>query len=235
MRRHELLGCLYAEALGEHRTDRLDLHLTEAGQCLQVGMQLAGVGGVRPDPRGIAVILVANMHGELVHPLGHRARKAVHGRFLAERRLEVSLGQRGGVDRAEPLAAARAARRKAFCTETCWSSANPNQQCHRVGGDQCVGLVGLGEVQAVRPPLDPSQASRRYSPGDDDAEVLRVDPAGLALAERGGTCGETPIAVSRKWASRMFARCPGEAIQAATIARGVARLRVPQPMFSPIS
>ena len=47
--------------------------------------------------------------------------------------------------------------------------------------------------------------------------------------------GETPIAVSRKWASRMFARWPGEAIQAATIALGVPRLSVPQPMFSPIS
>jgi hypothetical protein len=45
----------------------------------------------------------------------------------------------------------------------------------------------------------------------------------------------TPIAVSLKWASRMFARCSGEAIHACTIARGVDRLRVPHAMFSPTS
>jgi hypothetical protein len=45
----------------------------------------------------------------------------------------------------------------------------------------------------------------------------------------------TPTAVSLKRASRMFARWSGECTQPSTIALGVARLNVPQAMFSPTS
>jgi hypothetical protein len=38
---------------------------------------------------------------------------------------------------------------KAFWTETCWSSAKPDEQGHRVRRDQRVGLVGFGEVEAI--------------------------------------------------------------------------------------
>ena len=92
MRRHERLRLLHAVALCEHRAERLDLHLAEARQRGEVRAQLAGVGRVGPHPRGIAVVTVADVDGEVVHALGHRAREAVDRGRRAEDRLEVGLG-----------------------------------------------------------------------------------------------------------------------------------------------
>ena len=90
---------------------RLDLHLAEARQRLEVGAQLGAVGGVGPYARGVAVVAVAHVHGQIVHALGHRAGEAVDRGPGAEHRLEVGGGQRRGVDRAEPLAQRERARR----------------------------------------------------------------------------------------------------------------------------
>ena len=89
----------------------------------------------------------------------------------------------------------------------------------------------------ARGSLDDRQARPRADLrplADDDAEVLRVDAAGWPWA-RPLVCGETPMPVSRKRLSRMFARWPGECIQTDTTARGVPSQRLPQPMFSPTS
>src|SRR3954467_15788302 len=53
MRGNEVLGRLDAEALCEHGAERLDLHLSEAGEAGEVGAQGGRVRGVAPDPRGV--------------------------------------------------------------------------------------------------------------------------------------------------------------------------------------
>src|SRR3954465_452098 len=83
----EVLGRLDAEALGEHRAERLDLHLAEARQRREVGAQLVAVGRLRPDARGVAAPAVTDVLGECLDLLGHRARIAMDRRLGAEHRL----------------------------------------------------------------------------------------------------------------------------------------------------
>src|SRR5215213_4116369 len=49
--------------------------------------------------RGIAVVVVTDVHRQLLHPLRHRARVAVYHRLLEEDRLEVRGRERRGIDR----------------------------------------------------------------------------------------------------------------------------------------
>ena len=145
---HELAGGLDPEALGEHAAQRLYLHLTEAGQRGQVGAQLGRAPRLRPDPRGVAVVAVAQVDRELMHPPRHRAGVAVERGPPAEHRLEVGRGKRGGVDRAEPLAQHERALERLLHAHLLVER-EPNEQRHRIGGDQRIGLVRVGEVEPV--------------------------------------------------------------------------------------
>ena len=58
-----------AEALGQHRTQRLDLHLAEPRERLEVRAQLGAVGGIGPHASGVAVVGVAEVRREVVHSL----------------------------------------------------------------------------------------------------------------------------------------------------------------------
>src|SRR5687767_4026103 len=104
MRRHQRLGQRDAEPLREHGRERVHLHLAEARQRLQPRPQLLRGAGLVPDARGVAVVALRHVGGEVADALGHRAREAMHGRPLAERGLEVLRGERGGVEGADALA-----------------------------------------------------------------------------------------------------------------------------------
>ena len=145
---HELARGLDAEVLEEDRPERLDLHLAEAGQRHEVGAELVRVGRVGPHAGGVAVVVVAHVHGELVDSLGHRARVAVDHRLLEEHRLEVGGRQRFGVDRAEALLQRERSLERLHHRDPL-VELEAHQQGHRIRGDQGVRLVGLREVEAV--------------------------------------------------------------------------------------
>jgi hypothetical protein len=145
---HEGLGGANAEPLGQHGAQRGDLHLSEAGQRRQVGAQRIAVGGVGPDTGGVAVVLAAHVRGEVMDPLGHRAGKAMDRGPDPEHRVEVGAGQRRRVDRAQPLAQRERARER-LLDRHLLVEREADEQRHRLGRDQRVGLVGVGEVQAI--------------------------------------------------------------------------------------
>ena len=148
MCRHELRGGAHAVALGEHRAQRLDLHLAEAGKGGQVAAERLRVGCVAPHTFGVTVVVVADVHRELVHALGHRAGEAMDGGFLAEGGLQVEPGELRGVERAQPLPNGQRSRERLLHGDLLVQR-EADQQRHRVGREQRVGLVGVSEVQAV--------------------------------------------------------------------------------------
>jgi hypothetical protein len=158
--RDEAACGLEAEAQVEHRPERLDLHLAEPGKPREVGAQLVAVGGIGPDAGGVAVVAVADVHGEVMHASRHVAGEAVDGGPDAEDRLEVGRRQRGGVDRAQALAQHERPHERLLHRDLLVER-EPDQERHRVGGDEGVGLVGVGEVQAV------GHGKRSYSATDE--------------------------------------------------------------------
>ena len=149
MRRHQLASGLDVEALGEDRAERLDLHLAEAGQAGEVRPQLVRAARPGPDARRVAVVAVADPHREVVDALGHRARKPVDRRLGAEHGLEIGRGERVGVERAEALAQLERPGERLLHRDLLVEG-EAHQQRHRIGGDQRVGLIGVGEEQALR-------------------------------------------------------------------------------------
>jgi hypothetical protein len=148
MRRHEVLGGVEPEALGEDGAQRLHLHVAEPGEGGDVGAQRIGVRGIGPDTRGVAAVVVPHVHRQIMHPPGHRSREPVNRGLRAEHRLEVGGRERCDIERAEAF------------TQRQWAGEcllhgdllverEADQQRHRIGGDQRIGLVGLGEVEAV--------------------------------------------------------------------------------------
>src|SRR4051794_30286844 len=71
---------LDAVPLAEQREDRAGLHLADAGQRDEPLVEIAGIGGLGPDARRIATVVVRDRLAQLAHPLGHVPRKAVQGR-----------------------------------------------------------------------------------------------------------------------------------------------------------
>src|SRR5213079_2073020 len=57
MARDEALRRRDAEALRQHRAERLHLHLAEARQRLDAAPEVVRVLRLRPQPRGVAVVL----------------------------------------------------------------------------------------------------------------------------------------------------------------------------------
>jgi hypothetical protein len=149
-----------AEALVEHRAERLDLHLTEAGQRLEVRAELRSPSAAsRPDAARVAAVLVADVHCELVHARRHRSREAMDRGLLAEGGVEVGVGERGGVDRADAFAHHERTRERLLHGHLLVER-EADQERHRVGGDQLVRLVGVGEVEAVGHVADRSFSHR---------------------------------------------------------------------------
>ncbi len=52
--RDELLGDPDAKAIGQNGAERLDLHLAEAGERVQVRLQVGRCAGIGPDARRVA-------------------------------------------------------------------------------------------------------------------------------------------------------------------------------------
>jgi hypothetical protein len=83
-----------------------------------------------------------------VHALGHRAGEAVDGGRRAEDRLEVGLGDRRRVERAEPLLD-RPRPVKRLLHGDLLVEREPDEKRHRIARDQRVRLVRVREVEAV--------------------------------------------------------------------------------------
>src|SRR5437763_8378827 len=66
VRRHEALRGGHAEALGEHRAERLDLHLPEARQRGDVRAQALGAGRIAPHTRRVGAVVVAHVRSQLL-------------------------------------------------------------------------------------------------------------------------------------------------------------------------
>src|SRR4051812_5254884 len=162
MPRDEVLGRAHAEALGQHGAQRLDLHLAEAGQRGQPPAQVVAVGRLGPHARRVAAVLVADVHRQRLDTLGHRAGEAVDRRLLAQDGLEVGAGERGRVQRPDPLAQDERPRERLLHRHLLVED-EAHEERHRVAGDQRVGLVGLGEVQAVGHEADRIRAQRSAS------------------------------------------------------------------------
>ena len=106
---HELARDLDAEALREHGAERLDLHLAEAGQPADALAEVFAVGGLGPDARRVAAVLLDDGRGEVVHARrpssrGSGGSRASRGRAARGRRARPSR-----LERAEPLLQAQRA------------------------------------------------------------------------------------------------------------------------------
>ena len=139
------------ELLDQHRGQRGDLHVAEAGEGGDAPLQVASVGRIGPDPGGVAVVGPRDVRGELVHAAAHGRREAVdRGRALGGR-LDlghVHRGQRSGVERAEPLAK-HLRRGEGPLHRHLLVEREADQQRHRLFHEEPIGLVVAGEVQAV--------------------------------------------------------------------------------------
>jgi hypothetical protein len=149
--RHERLGRCDAELLREHRCERLHLHLAEPGERLEPPAQVVRVGGVAPDPRRVAAVLVRDDRRDLLDALRHAPREPVEGRPLAED-LHEPLGlerrQLRGVEAAEPaLEVERAVER--LLHRHLLVEHEADQERQRVAGEQGVRLGVTGEVERV--------------------------------------------------------------------------------------
>jgi hypothetical protein len=175
---HELAGGLDAEVLEEDRSQRRDLHLAEAREGGEVRAELVRVCRVGPHTRGIAVVPVADVDGQLVYPLGHRAWVPVDHRLLEEHRLEIGGGERRGVDCAEALLQ-RERSLKGLHHRDPLVELEAHQQGHGIRGDEGVRLVGLREVEAVGHAPDRTLSAC-------EVRTSRVEPAASC------GCGDIP-------------------------------------------
>jgi hypothetical protein len=104
--RDEVLSGLDAEPLREHRSECLDLHLSEAGERCDAFPEVGAIRRLGPEAGRVAVIFLLDQPRQLVGAVRHRAREPMDCRLLAER-LDHD-GRVGGrdlarVERAEPL------------------------------------------------------------------------------------------------------------------------------------
>ena len=88
------------------------------------------------------------------------------------------------------------------------------------------GEPGLRHVSPRRRLRGLSPAARARSYSTTPKSSVYIAPASPPPSEAGSR-GTIPMPISRKAELRMLARCPGEAIQDATIAAGVASCRLP--------
>src|SRR5919197_3747817 len=69
MIRDEVLRGVDAEALREHRAERLDLHLAEARERRDAPSQVGSVACFGPDALGVPAVRLLDDRGELLHAL----------------------------------------------------------------------------------------------------------------------------------------------------------------------
>ena len=115
----------------------------------------------RPEPLGVAVVLLHDDRGQRLDPRGHRPREPVHRRRgRAQRRELLRVGRR---DR-RPARGCRTGPapspgpRNACSIGYCWSSIMPDQQRERVVGQHLVGGVVAGDVDGHVPILPQRRA-----------------------------------------------------------------------------
>ena len=99
----------------------------------------------------MAVVLVHDDLTELLHPFRHRAREAVDRGRPAERFLElrrIHCGDRPRVQRADPLLQLERSRERLLDGDLLVDR-EPDQKRERLGRDQSVGLVRIGEVERL--------------------------------------------------------------------------------------
>ena len=85
--------------LAEQRHEDLRLLRPEPGQRRDPLEQLGTRPGGLPEAGGVAVVLVHDQPGHLLHPGGHRLRVAVHGRPFGEDRGQPVRGELGQLGR----------------------------------------------------------------------------------------------------------------------------------------
>ena len=80
------------------------------------------------------------MNRQIVHAFGHFPGEAMDRRFLSERGLEVSRCERDRIERPEPFAQPKRPQ-EGLLHGDLLVEREPDEQRHRVRGDQRVGLV----------------------------------------------------------------------------------------------
>ena len=144
-------AALDSEVERQHGAEAGDLHLPEAGERTDSLPEVGRVGRLRPDPLGIAVVVVRDDLTQLLHSLRHRAREPVDRRRLAERRLErlgIHRRDRARVERADPLLQLERPGERLLDGDLLVDR-KPDQERERLGRDQSVGLVRIGEVERL--------------------------------------------------------------------------------------
>ena len=149
---HELLRRLHAEVEGEDGAEPGDLHLPEAGQRADSLPEVGHVRRVRPDPLGLAAVLVRDHLAQLLHPLRHRPREAVDRRGRAERSLEgrgVHAGDCPGVEGADTLSQLERPGERLLDRDLLVDG-EADEERERLLRDEPVRLVRLSEVERLR-------------------------------------------------------------------------------------
>jgi hypothetical protein len=88
------------------------------------------------------------VHGQIVHPTGHRPGESVDRRFGAEQRLEIGACQGIHVKRAQALLQHEGTH-EGLGHRDLLVKGEADQQSHRIACDEPVGVLGVREVQAV--------------------------------------------------------------------------------------
>ena len=189
---HELLRRLDAEVEGEDGAEPGDLHLPEAGKRADPLPEVGAVRGLRPDPLGLAAVLVHDDLAELLHSLRHRTREAVDGRRRPERSLQgrgVHLRDRPGVEGADPLSQLERAGERLLDRDLLVDG-EADEERDGLVRDEPVRLVRIGEVQRLGHTSILDARSRIY---DRAVQELRVEHEGVILAGSYSPAGETAV------------------------------------------
>ncbi len=198
---HEIARDLDVEALREHRAERLDLHLAEAGQRADALAEVLAVGGLRPDARRVAAVVLDDGRGELVHARRHRAGEAVDRGLLPEERLEVGLRDLLRIERPEPLLESQRAEERLLHRDLLVER-EADEQRERIGREQPARLLVLGEPERLGHPrilrrglhtsaaaLDVRRCALLFEVGQRGLDARRV--AALGGEQTGPRLGET--------------------------------------------
>ena len=135
MIRRKRLGGVDAELLGEHRCERLDLHLAEARERTDSLLQIRAVTRFGPDARRIAAVVLGDDGRQIAHAVGHRAREAMDRRLLGEQRAEVHRGELFRLERSGALLQHIRARER-FRHGHLLVDREADQECERISGEQ---------------------------------------------------------------------------------------------------
>ena len=151
------------------RPSELTFICPKPGSAAEVGPQLVRVRWRPPHPRRVAVVALLDVTARswtrsaiVPGSDGSPVSRGTRSRSVR--------GERRGVKGADPLACSASGPEKAFFDGHLLVEREADQERHRVPGDQLVGLVGLGEVQAIgHRPILARLTRRGYAEGCAEA------------------------------------------------------------------